>query len=64
MCLRPPPNRNASNKGMCGTMSKDALDRLRNYILARLDETVDVGALAELARPSPFHFTRVFARLV
>jgi AraC family transcriptional regulator len=40
------------------------LDRLRDYILAHLDEPVEVGALAELAGRSPFQFTRVFARSV
>jgi AraC family transcriptional regulator len=47
-----------------GTLGRNVLDRLRDYILAHLDEPVEVGALAELAGRSPFQFTRVFARSV
>ena len=47
-----------------GTLSKAVLGRLRDYIVAHLDEPVEVATLAKLAGRSPFHFTRVFARSV
>lgn len=47
-----------------GTMSKDVFLRIRDYVEAHLDEPIDVGALADIAGRSPFHFTRVFARAV
>jgi AraC family transcriptional regulator len=47
-----------------GTLGRNVLDRLRDYIHAHLDEPVEVGALADLAGRSPFQFTRVFARSV
>jgi AraC family transcriptional regulator len=47
-----------------GTLGKDVLDRLKDYIVAHLDQPIDVAALAAMARGSPFHFSRVFARSV
>jgi AraC family transcriptional regulator len=47
-----------------GTLSTDVFLRVRDYIEAHLDEPIEVGALADIAGRSPFHFTRVFARAV
>jgi AraC family transcriptional regulator len=47
-----------------GTLGKAVLERLRDYILAHLDEPIEVEALAAIAGRSPFHFTRVFTRSV
>ena len=47
-----------------GTLSKDVFLRVRDYIEAHLDEPIEVGALANIAGRSPFHFTRVFTRAV
>ena len=47
-----------------GGLAKDVLQRLRDYIIAHLDEPIEVAALAEIAGRSEFHFTRVFARSV
>jgi AraC family transcriptional regulator len=47
-----------------GTLGKQVLKRIRAYILAHLDERIDVAALANIAGRSPFHFSRVFARSV
>ena len=47
-----------------GTLGKDVFRRLREYILAHLDEPIEVAALASLAGRSPFHFTRVFTQSV
>jgi AraC family transcriptional regulator len=47
-----------------GTLGKDQLQRLRDYIVAHLDEPIGVEALADIAARSPFHFTRVFTRSV
>ena len=38
--------------------------RIRDYVIAHLDETIEVTALASIAGRSPFHFSRVFARSV
>jgi AraC family transcriptional regulator len=43
---------------------KDLLDRLKDYVVAHLDESIEVAALARIAGRSPFHFTRVFTRSV
>jgi AraC family transcriptional regulator len=45
-------------------LGKDVIKRLRDYILAHLDEPIDIATLANIAGRSPFHFTRVFARSV
>jgi AraC family transcriptional regulator len=47
-----------------GTLGKDVLARLRDYVLAHLDEPIEVAALAKIARLSPFHFSRMFRRSV
>jgi AraC family transcriptional regulator len=47
-----------------GTVSKDVFLRIRDYIEAHLDEPIEVGALADIAGRSPFHFTRLFAQSV
>jgi AraC family transcriptional regulator len=47
-----------------GTLSKTALDRIKEYILVHLDEPIEIGALARIAGRSPFHFCRVFSRSV
>jgi AraC family transcriptional regulator len=47
-----------------GTLGKDVLERIRDHILAHLDETIEVDALASIAGRSPFHFSRVFTRSV
>ena len=51
----------ARSRGMLG---KDLLRRLRDYVIAHLDEPIGVEALADIAGRSPFHFTRVFTRSV
>ena len=45
-------------------MTKTVLERLRDYIVAHLDEPIEVAGLANIAGRSPFHFSRVFARSV
>jgi AraC family transcriptional regulator len=45
-------------------LGKDVLKRLRDYVLAHLDEPIEVSTLAKMAGRSPFHFTRVFTRSV
>ena len=47
-----------------GRLGKDVLKRLKDYILAHLDESVEVATLAKIAGRSPFHFSRVFTRSV
>jgi AraC family transcriptional regulator len=47
-----------------GSLGKEVLARLRDYVVAHLDEPIEVAALASMAGRSPFHFTRVFARSV
>ena len=47
-----------------GALGKDQLQRLRDYVVANLDEPIGVEALADIAGRSPFHFTRVFTRSV
>jgi AraC family transcriptional regulator len=47
-----------------GMLGKDVLGRLRDYVIAHLDEPIEVAALAEVAGRSPFHFSRVFTRSV
>lgn len=47
-----------------GSLGKDQLRRLRDYVVAHLDEPIGVEALADIAPRSPFHFTRVFTRSV
>lgn len=45
-------------------MGKDVLKRLKDYVLAHLDDPLEVSTLAGLAGRSPFHFSRVFTRSV
>jgi AraC family transcriptional regulator len=47
-----------------GVLGKTVLDRLREYVMAHLDQPIEVATLAGLAGRSPFHFTRVFTRSV
>jgi AraC family transcriptional regulator len=47
-----------------GALGRDVLQRLRDYIMAHLDEPIEVAALAGIAGRSEFHFTRIFARSV
>ena len=47
-----------------GSLGKDQLRRLRDYVAAHLDEPIGVEARADIAARSPFHFTRVFTRSV
>jgi len=47
-----------------GALGRDVLPRLRDYIMAHLDEPIEVAALAGIAGRSEFHFTRVFTRSV
>jgi AraC family transcriptional regulator len=47
-----------------GQLGKEVLRRIRDYVLAHIDEPIEVAALARIARRSPFHFSRVFARSV
>ena len=47
-----------------GRLDKQVLGRLRDYVVAHLDEPIEAGALARIAGRSQFHFTRVFARSV
>jgi methylphosphotriester-DNA--protein-cysteine methyltransferase len=47
-----------------GMLSSDALKRITEYVVAHLDESIEVAALAGIATRSPFHFTRVFTQAV
>jgi len=47
-----------------GALGKEILDRVNDYVVAHLDEPIEVAALARIAGRSPFHFTRVFTRSV
>jgi AraC family transcriptional regulator len=47
-----------------GRLEEHVLGRLRDYVVAHMDERIEAGALARIAGLSPFHFTRVFARSV
>lgn len=51
-------------RGSNGRFDAVPLQRLRDYILAHLDEPLDVATLAAMCGRSQFHFSRVFARLV
>jgi AraC family transcriptional regulator len=45
-------------------IGKHILQRLREYILAHLEGPINVEALAQIARLSPFHFSRVFTQSI
>src|SRR5258707_5166875 len=47
-----------------GLLGKDVLGRIRDYIMAHLEEPIEVAKLAAIAGRSSFHFTRIFARTV
>jgi AraC family transcriptional regulator len=47
-----------------GRLSARTLARVREHVMAHLDQPVDVDALAGIACLSPFHFSRMFARSV
>src|SRR5262245_2614525 len=47
-----------------GCLSKDELTRLRDHIMAHLDEPIAVAMLAGIAGRSEFHFSRAFTRSV
>jgi len=47
-----------------GILSKTALNRIKDYVLAHLDEPIEIAALAQITGRSPFHFCRVFSRSV
>src|SRR5260221_14240910 len=47
-----------------GLLRKDVLGRIRDYIMAHLEEPIEVDKLAAIAGRSSFHFTRISARAV
>jgi len=47
-----------------GRLGPRTLARLREHVVAHLDQPVDVEALAGIACLSPFHFSRMFVRSV
>ncbi len=47
-----------------GMLGKDVLERLRDHVVAHLEQPIEVGTLAKIAGRSPFHFSRVFTRSV
>jgi AraC family transcriptional regulator len=47
-----------------GRLDEQVLGRLRDYVVAHIDQSIEAGALARIAGRSTFHFTRVFARSV
>jgi AraC family transcriptional regulator len=47
-----------------GTLGKEVLARLRDYVIAHIDQPVEVSLLAKIAGRSQYHFTRVFTRSV
>jgi AraC family transcriptional regulator len=47
-----------------GRLAEQVFGRIRDYVIAHMDERIEAGALAKIAGRSPFHFTRVFAQSV
>jgi AraC family transcriptional regulator len=47
-----------------GRLGKQVFHRLNDYIVAHMDEQIEVASLASIAGRSTFHFTRVFAQSV
>ena len=47
-----------------GVLDAAMLGRLRDYLMAHLDEPIDVATLARMTKRSQFHFSRVFRRSV
>jgi len=54
----------ALNSAVRGRLGKAVLKRIGEYVLDHIDESIDVGVLADIAGRSPFHFSRVFVRSV
>jgi AraC family transcriptional regulator len=54
----------AAERKVRGTLGKDVLERLKAYVVAHLDEPIEVAELASIAGRSPFHFSRIFTRSV
>src|ERR1700737_436513 len=42
-----------------GLLGKDVLGRIRDYIMAHLEEPIEVATLAAIAGRSSFHFTHI-----
>jgi AraC family transcriptional regulator len=47
-----------------GVLDAGTHGRLRDYLMAHLDEPIDVATLAGMTKRSQFHFSRVFRRSV
>ena len=47
-----------------GLLNMDVLNRLREFVVEHLSESIDVATLAKLANRSQFHFARAFTRSV
>ena len=47
-----------------GVLDAAMLGRLRDYLMAHLDEPIEVATLAHMTKRSQFHFSRVFHRSV
>jgi AraC family transcriptional regulator len=47
-----------------GMLDKALLMQMRDFIMANLDQPIDVATLARMARRSQFHFSRAFAQSV
>jgi AraC family transcriptional regulator len=47
-----------------GMLGQELLEKLKDYILAHLEEPIEVATLANMAGRSPFHFFRIFTRSV
>ena len=45
-------------------LSNDVLKRIKDYVVAHLDEPIEVATLAGIAGRSPFHFARLFTQSV
>jgi AraC family transcriptional regulator len=54
----------SGHKLEAGVLDAAMLRRIRDYLVERLDEPIDVAALASMAGRSQFHFSRVFRRAV
>ena len=47
-----------------GVLGGDTLRQIRDYLMANLDEPIDVATLAGMSGRSQFHFSRIFRREV
>jgi len=47
-----------------GVLGSDTLRQIRDYLMANLDEPIDVATLAGMSGRSQFHFSRIFRREV